>query len=193
MLGRDAKDEEISQKTLRFLEWPELCKRLSEHALSPLGVGLCQSLLPAESEAEAARQIQMTSEMTEILEREGSVPLAHFEDLGPILDKAERGERLSGAELRQVSEFLKLVEKSRSFFFKRAMTSPVLWDLACLLQEIPYLQEALERAHVQVNRDWYGPYWSVRFTVEDPPWFGDSVVVEVEELAQGGVQATFTE
>ncbi|MGQ9860209.1 MAG: hypothetical protein ACUVS3_16215 [Thermodesulfobacteriota bacterium] len=57
----------------------------------------------------------------------------------------------------------------------------------------PGAQEALERAHVQVNRDWYGPYWSVRFTMEDPPWFGDSVVVEVEELAQGGVQATFTE
>lgn len=146
MLGRDAKDDEISQKTLRFLEWPELCKRLSEHALSPLGVGLCESLLPAESEAEAARQIQMTTEMTEILEREGSVPLANFEDLGPILDRAERGERLSGAELRQVSEFLKLVEKSRGFFFKRAKTCPGLWDLACLLQEIPYLQEALERA-----------------------------------------------
>lgn len=52
---------------------------------------------------------------------------------------------------------------------------------------------ALERAHVQVSRDWYGPYWSVRFTMEDPPWFGDSVVVEVEELGQGGVQAVLVE
>lgn len=144
VLGRDGKEEDIFQKTMRFLEWPELCKRLSEHALSPLGVGLCESLLPGESEAEAARQMHMTSEMAAILEREGRVPLAPFEDLSPILDRAERGERLAGAELRQVSEFLTLVGKSRGFFLKRAETSPVLWDLACLLQEIPYLKEALD-------------------------------------------------
>ncbi len=144
MLGPGGKEEDISQKTLRFLEWPELCKRLSEHALSPLGLGLCESILPADREAEAARQMHMTSEMAEILEREGRVPLANFEDLSPILDRAERGERLAGAELHQVSEFLKLVGKCRGFFLKRAETSPVLWDLACLLQEIPHLQEALE-------------------------------------------------
>ncbi len=146
LAGMYGKDEDIFQKSMRFLEWPELCRRLSEHALSPLGMGLCRGLLPAESKAEATRQMHMTSEMAAILEREGRVPLASFEDLGPVLDRAERGERLAGAELRQVSEFLALVGRSRAFFLKRAEVSPVLWDLACVLQEIPHLQEALERA-----------------------------------------------
>ncbi len=76
MAGMYGKDEDIFQKSMRSLEWPELCRRLSEHALSPLGMGLCRGLLPAESEAEATRQMHMTSEMAAILEREGRVPLA---------------------------------------------------------------------------------------------------------------------
>ena len=46
-------------------------------------------------------------------------------------------------------------------------------------------REALELAHVEVSKDWYGPYWSVRFTMEGPPWFGDSLSLEMEELAPG--------
>lgn len=139
-------NQEITKKTLRFLEWPELCKRLSQHALSPLGLRLCQSLLPEESDTEAARQMETTSEMAALMEREGRIPLTHFDDLGPILDMAERGERLGGEELRRVGEFLAAVEKGRAFFLKRAELFPALWDLASLLQEIPHLREALELA-----------------------------------------------
>lgn len=52
---------------------------------------------------------------------------------------------------------------------------------------------ALERARVEVFRDWYGPYWSVRFAMEDAPWFGDSVTLEMEELAPGDFRALIPE
>ena len=42
----------------------------------------------------------------------------------------------------------------------------------------------VDKAQIQVNRDWYGPYWVVTFTVDGPPWWGDSITVEVEELPQ---------
>lgn len=52
---------------------------------------------------------------------------------------------------------------------------------------------ALERARVEVFKDWYGPRWSVCFTMEDAPWFGDSVTLEMEELAPGDFRALLTE
>lgn len=51
----------------------------------------------------------------------------------------------------------------------------------------------VERARVEVFRDWYGPHWSVRFSMEGPPWFGDSVTLEMEEIAPGEFQALITE
>jgi hypothetical protein len=42
----------------------------------------------------------------------------------------------------------------------------------------------VDRSRIQLARDWYGPYWVVTFTMEHPPWFGDSVTVEVEELPE---------
>jgi hypothetical protein len=56
--------------------------------------------------------------------------------------------------------------------------------------EAPRGLEALEGAKVDVIRDWYGPHWIVRLTMDDPPWFGDSIVVEVEELEGGRFQCT---
>ncbi|MGQ9653190.1 MAG: hypothetical protein ACUVXD_03905 [Thermodesulfobacteriota bacterium] len=43
----------------------------------------------------------------------------------------------------------------------------------------------IHKARIALNRDWYSPCWTVTFTVEDPPWFGDTIQVEVEELAGG--------
>lgn len=43
----------------------------------------------------------------------------------------------------------------------------------------------IHKARIALNRDWYCPCWTVTFTVEDPPWFGDTIQVEVEELARG--------
>lgn len=53
--------------------------------------------------------------------------------------------------------------------------------------------DALERARVEVFRDWYGPYWNIRFTMEDPPWFGDAVTLEAEEIAPGDFRVIMTE
>lgn len=54
-------------------------------------------------------------------------------------------------------------------------------------------REAVHRARVEVFKDWYGPYWSVNLTMEDAPWFGDSITIEVEELVSGDFRAFITE
>ncbi len=38
----------------------------------------------------------------------------------------------------------------------------------------------VDKAHIEVNRDWYAPIWAVTFTIDEPPWFGDSVVLQLE-------------
>ena len=40
----------------------------------------------------------------------------------------------------------------------------------------------VDRARIHIYRDWYAPYWTVAFTVEGPPWYGDTINVDVEEL-----------
>lgn len=47
----------------------------------------------------------------------------------------------------------------------------------------------VEKAQVNLSRDWYAPCWIVTFTIDAPPWFGDSVSIEVEELGYNQVQA----
>jgi hypothetical protein len=46
----------------------------------------------------------------------------------------------------------------------------------------------VDRARIAVNRDWYAPYWIVTFIIDDAPWWGDSISVEVEELPHQGFQ-----
>ena len=38
----------------------------------------------------------------------------------------------------------------------------------------------VDKAHIEVSRDWYAPIWAVTFTIDEPPWFGDSVVLHLE-------------
>lgn len=45
----------------------------------------------------------------------------------------------------------------------------------------------LEKARVDVQRDWYSPCWIVTFTIHAPPWFGDSIEVEVETAQDGSL------
>ncbi len=54
-------------------------------------------------------------------------------------------------------------------------------------------KSALELARVEVFKDWYGSCWNVRFTMEDAPWFGDSVTLDMEEIAPGEFRALITE
>lgn len=48
---------------------------------------------------------------------------------------------------------------------------------------------SLQKAQIEVTKDWYGPFWSVRFTVDGPPWFGDSITIEVEEIGPGAFRS----
>jgi hypothetical protein len=55
-----------------------------------------------------------------------------------------------------------------------------------ILSDMPW---NVDRARVQVHRDWYGPYWLVTFAVDDAPWFGDVITVEVEDQGRGDFRA----
>ena len=47
----------------------------------------------------------------------------------------------------------------------------------------------VDKARVDATRDWYAPYLNVTFTIDEPPWFGDSIGVEVEELGSNHLEA----
>jgi hypothetical protein len=47
----------------------------------------------------------------------------------------------------------------------------------------------LDRSRIDVQRDWYSPCWIVTFTIDEPPWFGDSICVEVQEMGNNRFDA----
>jgi DNA mismatch repair protein MutS2 len=136
----------IKRRTLQVLEWPELCRRLAEQAMSPLGAGLCLALMPEESGEMVRRQTALTTEMADLLQWEGRVPLVGFADLRPVLLGCGRGERLTGPELRQVGDFLGGVGKLRAFLMRRGERCPSLVDMAGLMQELASLRESVDVA-----------------------------------------------
>lgn len=69
----------------------------------------------------------------------------------------------------------------------RAMAAAAEWLHEGWIEARSGLQ-SLERARVHVSRDWYSPQWTVRFTIDEPPWFGDTIIVEVEEIAGGKLE-----
>jgi len=131
---------------LGLLEWPELCGQLAGYALSSKGAALCKSLVPCISELEAARQRSLTSEMVLFYGKHGLLPIGESGDMEPLLLRAQRGERLLGKELTQVSEFLGSVAGVRKALLREQESYPGLWGIAQALDDLAGLREAIEGA-----------------------------------------------
>lgn len=131
---------------MELLEWPELCRQLAGYALSSRGAALCKELVPWVSEARAAQEMALTSEMVVFHEKFGLLPIADPADMELLFSRAQRGERLLGRELALVAEFLASVAGVRRALLSQQELCPGLWGIAQALDDAARLREAIEAA-----------------------------------------------
>ena len=141
----EKKQVNMQQKSMEYLEWPELCRRLSEFAYSPIGAERLRELVPDDHDTDVRRKMSMTSQMAAVMLSGSGPPLSRFEDLRPVLNKLKHTDRLFGEELHQVRLFLDLVARVRAFFVKREEQCPALMELVWAFDELANLRETLGR------------------------------------------------
>ena len=141
----EKKQVNIQQKSMEYLEWPELCRRLSEFAYSPIGAERLREMTPEVHDTDVRRKMSMTSQMVALSLSGSGIPLRGFEDLRPVLEKLKHTDRLHGEELHQIHLFLDLVGRVRAFFAKREEQCPALMELALALDDLASLKDTLGR------------------------------------------------
>jgi len=136
----------LLDKAREVLEWPALLSRLAERATSALGANACKSI-PLASTIEAVKRSNAeTSEMKVLLEDGGSVPIGAFEDLRPIIERAEKGAIIDPGDLAFVSSMLELARLLRGFFKNQREQCPLLWECASSLDEASELKREIDGA-----------------------------------------------
>jgi DNA mismatch repair protein MutS2 len=104
------------RRYLEFLDWPEICNRLSEYAQSSRGVNACLKLEFCASREESLERMLLVSEAVGILRRGESLPNLAFPEIELHLKAVEQGVPLGPEELRHVADFCETVANTRRFF-----------------------------------------------------------------------------
>lgn len=127
----------MEQKSLGFLDWPELLERLAAEVRSTRGAAACRALELASTPHAAAARIAALDEMAAVLLAEGHLPGLGFPEVETHLAAVEKGQPLGAAELREVAELCEVSAGARHFFEVRSQPSgggapaaPRLWSIA---------------------------------------------------------------
>ncbi len=136
------------EAALSALEWEKISARLSGHASSGPGRGLCAALLPG-TDLEAIRtSLEENRDGRRMLLQDGALPLEGVKAIGPEVEKAAKGGSLSPQELLLVGQTGRAGERIRKFFEDRRGKYP---HLAHHAREIPPLREIAEEIEFRID------------------------------------------
>ena len=114
----------LARQYREFLDWPELCTRLSAQADSSRGRTACQTLPLCESAAEARERMADVSELHSLLRLGESLPGLGFPEIESHLQAVGQGVPLGPEELRQVADFCETAASARRFYGRIASQDP---------------------------------------------------------------------
>ncbi len=135
--------EPIQAETLGLLEWPRLCEQLAGFAVTGLGRRAALGLQPQNRQSAAQLLLHETTEIGRLDQRQpGGLGFAGVADIGPALDRAERGGVLSGEELLQVASTLAAVRQLRRLI-EDAEDLPTLEERVADLRTYPELEQQI--------------------------------------------------
>lgn len=135
---------QISQESLRVLEFDRIRDRLAALAQSEPGRELCRALKPVSHRERAARLHEETRAATELLAKGRRPPLAGIYDVRPVVDRAGRGAILYPEEILQVRSTLGASSRMRAFLEEEGPPE-ALAQLAGGLIRRPELERAIDR------------------------------------------------
>ena len=139
-MADDSPKSTIAERSLAFLDWPEVIERLASEARSERGRAACYALPFAASPAEARGRIALVAEMAAIA-NEGALPGLGFPEAEAVLAAAQKGAPLGVEDLQSVAGLCEVAFAVKRFLAARApgagggfVECPLLWDLASTIE-----------------------------------------------------------
>src|SRR5256886_2485645 len=111
-----------------------------------MGKERCRSLVPGDSEEEAARRLARVEEARELRRLDREVPLADALDVRPALGRAAREGTLEPHELLAIARLIRAAVSARRFCLALRDRVPLHAELAETLSDFEPLAQELERA-----------------------------------------------
>ncbi len=106
----------LGQKSLRTLEFPIICGRLAEHAVSAKAKQLANDLLPTTDFEDASLYLQQTTDAKAMMERQGGPTLNGIREVGASLRRTEVGGVLNLRELLDIASLLQAARLMQGYF-----------------------------------------------------------------------------
>lgn len=137
----------MPEQSLTPLEFPGLLEVVQQYAVSALGREFLATVSPLRELAPIQVKFQEIREFQALEDREGPAPVADFPDLAPWLAKAQvRGSLLPPEAFNDLLQVLSLARQVRHHLELGGEGAPQLRRHRGRLQDLPPLQEAIQRA-----------------------------------------------
>jgi len=135
----------MDQHSIKVLEFAKIKNMLDDCATCQLGKSLVQEVEPM-TDIGAIRQAQReTTEMREIMEYEGGIPLGGIRDIREMLPKAQLGSALEPKQLLDVADTLRACRRLRSFLMPLREKYPLIASLAEGIATFKNIEDEIER------------------------------------------------
>ena len=107
-------EEDLRERALELLEFPQVMERLAGHTQTPLGSELALNLRSAHTYEDVQLRQQETSEAVQLLERGREVEFSTARDVRRAVESAALGATLPGPDLRDVAGTARALGSARS-------------------------------------------------------------------------------
>lgn len=135
----------MNLQNLHTLEYEEIRKVLTRHAVSYEGKRYVSEMAPMTYLPSIHRALEETEEAKELLERGASVPLPSLEGLEWTMSLLGTGYLFSEQDLMNVLIFLNSCSQLRKYMASKEQTAPRIAVYGASLQELRHVREEIER------------------------------------------------
>ena len=107
---------ELYEKSLKKLELDTVLEKLAECATSEEAKERCRGLLPLEDAEEILILQQQTTAAVKLISLKGTPSFHGLKDVGPSLERADRGGCLTTTELLRIASLLKCIRGAKAYY-----------------------------------------------------------------------------
>ncbi len=105
----------MDKKSLNILEFDKIKQMLTNEAVTAMGKGLCESLLPEDDKYSVERRLRETGEAESLVIKKGNPPLSPVGEIKGSVMRAEAGGVLSPRELLNCAHVLRVAGEIASY------------------------------------------------------------------------------
>ncbi len=134
----------MNRTAMNILEYPEIIRRLADHALSDSGRRLCEALEPETEPRIIELRLLETAEARAVSDK-GGVPLASLQGMEKVMEKLGKTVNLTPEELTTIRSMNRNVGRMMRFMRDRTSIAPTIATYAASMDELAPLSEEIDR------------------------------------------------